>query len=121
MKVNYKFKLELTPSTRLVPHNFETYLVGAFYKWLKGTDKHGKDGERSKPGGISLSHFCNYKRQKNGVVITKDSFLILSGDNTDYLKVFYENIKKDPKINWGVEVKSMEIINEENYWFLFMK
>lgn len=113
-KIPFRTKLLLTCNTTLVPFNNQACIIGAIHKWIgKNNNKHGMSGE------WNVSMLSGGIRCGNGLTFN-DGFIIISGTDKEFRDMVVRGIVKDPTINWGMKVKSIELIDEyENHRSFF--
>lgn len=99
--------IKTTPSTRIVPYDYQQRLTGVLHKWLGDNDLHDL---------ISLYSYSwlmkGEGKGKSGLSFDRGSEWFISFYDDTYLKKIIDTILKSPEMFGGMEVK--EVFIQEN-------
>jgi CRISPR-associated endoribonuclease Cas6 len=101
--------LKISPNKKMVPFNYQKYLVGSFHKWL------GENNEHDDVSLYSLSWIQGGKKVKGGLEFENGSDWSISAYDPSLLKRLVQNIQKDPEINFGMGVKDIIIMDDPKF------
>lgn len=98
--------LKTTPSTEIVPFNYQSFLVGALHKWLGDNDLHDEMSL------YSLSWFDGGEKKGNGLYFPEGAgFFISCPDPTLHQRVV-SGVFKDPEIRFGLRVVEITMVTQ---------
>ena len=106
-----RINLSLTPNRQPVPFDYQQHLVGAFHKWLGTNEQHD---------GLSLyslswlSQGC-VNDQRTGLQFSQGTSWSISSHDSKLLLQLIRSIQTDPKIAFGMSVRSLTIQQLPNF------
>ena len=98
-----RIHLRTTPSTSIVPFNYQGLLCGTLHKWL-GINEH-----HDKLSLYSFSWLNNAEKRKDGFVFPNGSSWFISCHYEHMLKKLIEGIQNDPEMFNGLVVKEVTL------------
>lgn len=96
--------LSLSANKTEVPFNYQSYLVGAFHKWLGNTN-----ALHETTSLYSLSWLSNGTRSKNGLTFNQGSIWFISAHDVNVIKKLILGIQQMPEVAFGMEVDKVAI------------
>lgn len=98
-----RLHLTTSPTTELVPFNYQTILAGTTHKWL------GKNEWHDQVSLYSFSWLRGGERCTNNLYFPKGAEWFISAYNIELIKKLIQGIQNDPVIKYGLKVKSITI------------
>lgn len=101
--------LNTTPNDKIIPFNYQKYLIGVLHKWL---------GENGIHDNISLHSFSWLKEgeiQKNGFDFRSGAEWFISFHKEDYVKQIVKSILEKPDMFFGMRVSDIQIDSKQHW------
>jgi CRISPR-associated endoribonuclease Cas6 len=105
-----RIRLLLSRNKETIPFNYQHLLTGVLHKWLgKENTEHGKISL------YSFSWFQNTTANKQGIMLTPQSYFFISAYDDNLIKTLVRTILADPKLFMGIAVRDIQIIETPVY------
>lgn len=101
--------LKISKNKKLIPFDYQKYLVGSFHKWL------GENPEHDDVSLYSLSWLQGGERANGGLDFKYGADWYISAFDTSLLKRIISGIQESPEINFGMEVTEVSIMEEPQF------
>lgn len=101
--------LRTSPTTEVIPFDYQKSLVGAFHKWL------GKNHLHDDISLYSLSWLQGGTSTKNGLEFNQGAEWHISAYDPTLLKQLIKGIQIDPTISFGMEANSITIMDAPDF------
>lgn len=105
-----RIHLETSKSNGIIPFNYQSYLTGALHKWIGPNNLHDES--------LSLYSFSWLKggtTDSAGLSFKTGAHFFISAHDPELIKSIVKNIRKQPEIAFGLEVKNIVIIDDPKF------